>query len=216
MDSFLSVVTGISKARSKGQLISLSCSDLATIDSGSDYGESDIRRLVRGSKVTPWPKFLSPNLLRPKSPGLTKSRSSSELANSAESVNTVDCQLAKIRETLALFREQDMEFRERMDSLSSSIDELASRTSMASLEVSADVNDNITGKDMGNISANRKSSSSEVLNCIPTIKITCHKRRQSDPAETARNLASSTVTASELHSISMCSTNHTEESSSLL
>ena len=55
-----------------------------------------------------------------------KSKSNSEL------VDVVDAQLMQIREKLATFREQDSQFRERMDSLSNSVSELTSRSSLSS------------------------------------------------------------------------------------
>lgn len=56
--------------------------------------------------------------------------------NNDELVDFVDLQLTQIREKLAMMREQDLQFRERMDSLSTSVSELASRSSLSSLECS--------------------------------------------------------------------------------
>ena len=52
--------------------------------------------------------------------------------SSSELVNVVDEQLMQIREKLAAFRQQDTQFRERMDSLNDSVSELASRSSISS------------------------------------------------------------------------------------
>ena len=55
-----------------------------------------------------------------------KSKSNSEL------INIVDEQLMQIRENLAAFRNQDVQFRERIDLLSDSVSELASQSSLSS------------------------------------------------------------------------------------
>ena len=53
--------------------------------------------------------------------------------NNSELVNAVDSQLMQIKEELAAFRQQDTQFRERMDSLSGSVSELtSSRSSLSS------------------------------------------------------------------------------------
>ena len=203
MDSFLAVITR-SKKKFEGKL-SLSCGDLASY---SHYEADSTERRI-STKDQSLDSSL-PRFLRPKSAGCaagsmdrTKSRSSNELAND------FDCQLAEIKEKLAKFREQDVEFHERMDSLNHSIGELASRTSsFTPSEVSAisdlsNDEDNSEEEDddfiENEIEAISKSFSSDLLNSIPAIKVTCDKkklfrrRQSSDPAihEAARLLKSS-------------------------
>lgn len=177
MNSLLAVVK-----RSKGKHLSLSCSDLPK---ALEYDESDFQRLRTQPKNC---KSL-PRFLRPRSAGSmdrTKRRSSSEF------MDTFDCQLAEIKAKLAMFRDQDTEFRGRMESLSNSIGELASlsRSSLNLSEVSVDLmtsddeEQGCVGKNDHPIeiefhSMSRRSSSSEVLYCIPTIEITYCKRGSS-------------------------------------
>ena len=73
-------------------------------------------------------KQLKPAIFRcsPASSDHTKSKSNSEL------INIVDEQLMQIRENLAAFRNQDVQFRERIDLLSDSVSELASQSSLSS------------------------------------------------------------------------------------
>ena len=52
--------------------------------------------------------------------------------SSSELINVVDAQLMQIREKLAAFRQQDTQFRERMNSLNGSVSELASQSSISS------------------------------------------------------------------------------------
>ena len=52
--------------------------------------------------------------------------------SNSELINVVDEQLMQIREKLAAFRQQDTQFRERIDSLNDSVNELASRSSISS------------------------------------------------------------------------------------
>lgn len=227
MDSFLTVIS-----RVKGKQ-SLSCNDLTAI--GSEYDELDaIKQLRKDSKDACWSRFL-----RPKHAGSmdrTKSRSSNELVNT--SVNTLDFQLAQIREKLAMFREQDTEFHERMDSLSNSIGELASMSSLSSFtssetsdraSASSDLtsftdddneeldytaedsaeDDQILKNEMESIS---KSFSSEVLDFIPTIKVTgCgYNRKRSSRLSSSRSdpaiHESAKLLSTNRHSI--CSMDH--------
>ena len=188
MESFLSVTTG---------KLSLSCGDLR-----DEPEYPDIKRLRAHSNGSvsfrlerSWTRFL-----RPKSAGsIDRSAKNRPRSPGAEVVvNNIDHLLADIKERLAVFRKQDEEFHERMDSLSNSIGELASRSSVSltpkspsEVSVASDVtiysddiseenyeNDQVIINEIGNISA---SFSTEVLNCIPTIKVTaCCKRRLSD------------------------------------
>ena len=187
MTHFLTVRRPSKAARGKSEKLSLSCGDLTTIE--PLYDEYDIKRRSRKYSKDTWPRLLRASRLRPKisrSMDRTKSKSSEEL--SIEVVDTIDSQLTKIREKLATFRKQDMEFRERMKSLSNSIDELSSRSSIAPSEVSAtsdlmmssddvddvlsyEVDDQTIENKIKNICA--MSFSTEVLNSITTITITC-------------------------------------------
>ena len=188
MTHFLTVRRPSKAARGKVEKLSLSCGDLTTIE--PLYDEYDIKRRSRKYSKDTWPRLLRASRLRPKisrSMDRTKSKSSEEL--SIEVVDTFDSQLTKIREKLATFRKQDMEFRERMKSLSNSIDELSSRSSIAApSEVSAtsdlmmsndDVDDVLSYEDDDQTIENKIKSisamsfSTEVLNSIPTITITC-------------------------------------------
>lgn len=123
-----------------------------------------------------------------------KSRSNDEL------VDDVDYQLTQIREKLAMMREQDMQFRERMDSLSSSVSELASRSSLSSFTSSE-------CSDLGSLdevseeeeyeeeqTIGQRKFSNERLLRIPTIRVSgrphfnrlpvkfVHVRQSSDPS----------------------------------
>ena len=186
MAHFLTVKRSSKAARDKAGKLSLSCGDLSTIE--PLYDEYDVKRRSRSFFKDTWPRLLRPSL-SPKIRSLDriKSKSSEELSSQFEVVNTLDSQLAKIKENLAKFREQDMEFRERMKSLSISIDELSSRSSPAPSEVSAtsdlmisndEVDDELSYTEDQTIenkikSMSAMSFSTEVLNSIPTITITC-------------------------------------------
>ena len=234
MNSFLAVITR-SKKKFEGK-ISLSCGDLAALNSQYEEGGTIERR--KGTEDS----FLDssyPRFLRPKSTGFmagsmdrTKSRSSSDLAND------FDYQLAEIKEKLAKFRKQDAEFHERMDSLNHSIGELASRASSTPSHVSADSNLSIyeddseeeveheqhfeADDDENGIGSISNSFASEVLNSIPAIKVTCDKKRSlrrrrsaSDPS--IHEAARSSVAAGRPRSI--CSPDYRylyEEVSTLL
>lgn len=193
MAHFLTVKRPSKAARDKAEKLSLSCGDLSTIEPAM-YDEYDVKRRSRKFFKDTWPSRLLRPSLRPKlrSMDRIKSKSSEELSNrrqAGEVVDTFDSQLAKIKEKLAMFREQDMEFRERMKSLSISIDELSSRSSPPPSEVSTTSDPTISNDDdidddelsytedqtienkIKNMSA--MSFSTEVLNSIPTITITC-------------------------------------------
>ena len=116
-----------------------------------------------------------------------------------------------------------------MESLSSSSGDLASRSSLTPSEVSSasisdltlsneNVNDGQSNEDdqaienkIKTISAS--SFSNEVLNCIPTIKITSYKRMLSDLTNhESENLLTSPAAASEAHSL--CSADQAAEETS--
>ena len=187
MAHFLTVKRPSKASRDKAGKLSLSCGDLSTIE--PLYDEYGVKRRSRSFFKDTWPSRLLRPTLRPKFRSLDriKSKSSEELSSQYEVVNTLDSQLAKIKEKLATFRVQDMEFRERMKSLSISIDELSSRSSPAPSEVSAtsdlmisndEVDDELSYTEDQTIenkikSMSAMSFSTEVLNSIPTITITC-------------------------------------------
>ena len=58
--------------------------------------------------------------------------SSDHAKGNSELLNVMDEQLLQIREKIAAFRQQDTQFRERMDSLNESVSELVSRSSINS------------------------------------------------------------------------------------
>jgi len=79
----------------------------------------------------------------------------------------VDAQLMQIKEKLAAFREQDTEFRERIDSLNDSVSELASRSSLSSF----------TSSECSDLDSLEEASMKEFEQqgakvCIPTVQIT--------------------------------------------
>ena len=193
MDSFLTVVS-----RLKGRQ-SLSCNDLTTIE--SDYDDFDRFKQLRKSSKTgtcPCNRFLRTICAESSAQSLDRSKS-----RSSELVNSLDRQLAEIREKLAMLQEQDTDFHERIDSLSNSIGELASRSSLNSFgselseasgaasdgmlsdedEDSEEENyiddDQIIKHKIESISA--MSFSTELLNSIPTIEVTpdTYRRRRS-------------------------------------
>ena len=213
MDSFLTVAT-----RFKGRQ-SLSCNDLEAIQSGHNDADDNNKQLRKYEKETSR-SLARPRFLRSKShdhcletsaqsPNRIKSKSSSEL------VNAVDCQLAEIREKLAMLRKQDTDFHERMDSLTNSIGELTSQSSFTPSETSdgmlSDAEDD-NGDDkncieddwiiQNNIKSISTSFSSEVLNSmdlitsfreannnIPAIKITpgSYKKKRSSKRSMRRS-----------------------------
>ena len=156
---------------------SLSCGDITSLTTApkSNHSESKQRRrsLVRSADT------LLHRFVRPKSP-LVHSMDrppKTRTPASTPDLEDIDQRLIQIREKLSMFREQDMEFRERLDSLSNSIDELASRSSLAS-DISDDSDDasdeyhyednnQTIDNDLKNVSM---SFSSEVLNCIPSLQ----------------------------------------------
>ena len=199
MDSFLTVAT-----RLKGRL-SLSCNDLSAIESEYDDFDS-IKQLRRNSKSTscPWTRrrFLTSEY---SDQSLDRAKS-----KSSELVNALDDQLAEIREKLAMLREQDIDFHERMDSLSNSIGEVASQSSLSSFGsalseaseaasdgIPDDADENAEEKNYtedeqiikSKIEGISKSFSNELLNSIPTIKVTSdpYKRKRSSKRSVRRS-----------------------------
>jgi len=166
-----------------------SCDDLPEL-----YASS---RKRRNSKVISSSRYSPPSpspLTNAHSMDRAKSKSNSEL------VNDVDYQLAQIREKLAMMREQDLQFRERMDSLSTSVSEIASRSSLSSFTPSE-------CSDLGSLdeaseeeeyeeeqTIGQRTFSNERLLRIPTIRVTgrphfnrppikcVHMRQSSDPS----------------------------------
>ena len=181
MDSLLTVFTKFKGKRKRRTKLSFSCNDLSKIKSG--YNELDtIKQLKRHSKDSSFPpKYLSSGSSAESMDG-AKSKSASDL------VMIIDIQLAEIREKLAMFREQDIDFHRRMDSLNNSISELASLTTSEASDPKSDPmlyddddddeqcysdDEEIIKNKIENISM---SFSTEVLNCIPTIKVTPYNR----------------------------------------
>lgn len=177
MDPFLTVLTTSKRKQC------LSCGDIAALVSDTDYDHLCLERPRKHSATAICPSIHPRRFLRQKSPPAhsvhrIKSRSCEEL------VNNVDCRLAEIKNALAIFREQDIDFRKRMHSLSNSIDDLASSHSSLASEDSTASDPVVFANDKEDQSIENKindisgSFSSDVLNCIPTIAITCHMARQ--------------------------------------
>ena len=120
--------------------------------------------------------------------------------SNSELVNVVDEQLMQIREKLAAFRQQDTQFKERMDSLNDSVSELASRSSISSSPSECSDLDSLDEvseeEEFEQQTVGQKAFSDEPprLLCIPTVKVTSssqfnrppvgcfHMRHSSDPS----------------------------------
>lgn len=120
--------------------------------------------------------------------------------NSGGLVENIDITLSDIRQKLAMFREQDIKFRKRMNSLSSSIEDLTPSSGQSSptpsepVELVRDVitpsddateeqqckDDKSIENEIKNLS---ESFSSEVFNRLPSIAVMCHRSMYaSDPS----------------------------------
>ena len=78
----------------------------------------------------------------------------------------MDAQLMQIKEKLAAFREQDIEFRERIDSLNDSVSELASRSSLSSFTPSE-----CSDLDSLEEASDKEFEQQTARVCIPTVQI---------------------------------------------
>lgn len=169
-----------------------SCDDLPDL-----YTANNVSKKRKNSKSSRYsPPSPSP-LTNVHSMDRAKSRSNDEL------VDNVDYQLTQIREKLAQMREQDLQFRERMDSLSTSVSELSSRSSLSSFTTSSECSD------LGSLdevseeeeeeceeeqTIGQRKFSNERLLRIPTIRVSgrphfnrlpvkcVHMRQSSDPS----------------------------------
>ena len=185
---------------------SLSCSDITALASAAQHDQSDSKQ--RRSSLRREDSILH-KFMRPKSPLVHSTESNKKRtqrpASTPPDLDDIDQRLIQIREKLSMFREQDVEFRERLDSLSNSIDELASRSSLASSDVPSDdsaeehcdnCEDDLEDADLAienNFKNLSMSLSNEVLNCVPSITVTSYMRccrQSSDPSihETAKLL----------------------------
>ena len=172
---------------------SLSCDDISGLidsDAVADYYQRNNWSSKRKNSSThSLPRFLKPRHSLMHSMDRAKSVSSEDL------VNNVDWRLIQIKKDLATFRQQDIKFRERMGSLSNSIDDIASSSSLTTSEIST-TSDLVMSNNESTCEDNFKddetleneikgismSFSSEVLNRIPSIAVKCYKTRQgSDP-----------------------------------
>lgn len=162
---------------------SLSCGDIPALAhaSATEDGQSKIKQRRNSLKPEEILRFL-----RPKSPQSMKRKKSRSCSCT---LDDIDRQLIQIKENLSKFREQDVEFRERLHSLNSSIGELTSRSpsevsSSSDLSVLNEDNyeeencedDQCIDNDINGISM---SFSSEVLDSIPVIAVTSDNRWQS-------------------------------------
>jgi len=109
--------------------------------------------------------------------GSRRSTSPSSMSNS-ELISSVDAQLMQIRDKLAAFREQDALIRERMNSLTSSVSELTSRSSLSSptpseCSDSSSLEDNAMQDEGEEFEQVQKAFSDEPQAfCIPTVIVT--------------------------------------------
>ena len=116
------------------------------------------------------------------SPSSNRAKSNSEL------VNVVDEQLMQIREKLAAFRQQDIQLRDRMDSLNDSVSELASRSSISSspsecsdLDSLDEVSEEEEEFEQQTLGQKEFSDEPPRLLRIPTVKVTSSSRFNRPP-----------------------------------
>lgn len=185
MDSFLTVVSRF------GGRQSLSCNDLEAIDSGYDSIKQKRKDTKDSTLPRACPRYLRSKSHSSESPAHQSVNRTKRPKSSSELVNSLDCQFAQIRENLAMLRKQDTNFHQRLDSLSNSIGELTSRSSLNSVSHSENSDtlggvlwdaddDNVEEKNctegdqiiQSKIESISTSFSSDVLNSIPIIKVT--------------------------------------------
>lgn len=130
--AFLSVFS-ISKGKQ-----SLSCGDIPALTSAKERRVQFDMKQRRSLKPE---ELFRPRFMRPKSPLIRCSKSRKQSGSNA--LDDIDRQLVQIKQKLSIFRDQDMEFRERLDSLSNSIDELASRSSIGSILSEASIDSDL-------------------------------------------------------------------------
>ena len=125
---------------------------------------------------------------RPTSP--SSDRHVAKCMSNSELVNIVDAQLIQIRERLATLREQDIEFRERMDLLSDSVSELASQSSLSSFSLSdcsdldwLDEASEEKEESEQQTAGPRTLSNEPQLLCIPTVRVTNYGDHFNQPLE---------------------------------
>lgn len=174
---------------------SLSCGDITALTTAAQHDQSDSKQRRSSLKQD----SLLYKFMRPKSPlvhSMEKDKKRTQRPASTPPVlDDIDQRLIQIREKLSMFREQDVEFRERLHSLSNSIDELASRSSLASSDGTMPSDDAAEEHDYedledddlaieNNFKNLSMSLSNEVLNSIPSITVTSYKkcRQSSDPS----------------------------------
>lgn len=184
---------------------SLSCGDIASLTSTDQLDTRSKQRKyskqVEHGSLCNTLRFLKPSLRLQTTNTLDRTKSRSL---GSEIIDNIERRLSEIKETLAMFREQDVELRQRMDSLGNTlgntIDDLASlksggSSSLTGFSETSSISDDqqIQYEDDQNIENEinniSRSFSTEVLNSIPTIAVISHKRKQSsDPAlhESAR------------------------------
>ena len=172
---------------------SLSCNDITALTvSAARQDQSDSKQ--RRTSLRYEDSFLH-KFMRPKSPEGNKKRTQRS-ASIPPDLDDIDRRFIQIRENLSKFREQDVEFRERLYSLSNSINELGSRSSLASSDVTIpsddaaeehDNEDDLEDADLAienNFKNLSMSLSNEVLNSVPSITVSYYKRcwQSSDPS----------------------------------
>ena len=117
--------------------------------------------------------------------------------NSGGLVDDIDSTLADIKQKLAMFREQDMKLRKRMNSLSSSIEDLTPSSSSPTPSDPAEVVPDVIPADdateekqykddhtiENEIKTLSESFSRDVFNHLPSIAVTCYRTMYaSDPS----------------------------------
>ena len=184
-DSFFSALTMPKRKKS------LSYDNLVALMSNTmtdfDHDQSSKRKNSSAAGSS----YSLPRFIRPKSPLLRiHSMDRAKSASSDDLVNNIDWRLIQIKKELATFREQDVKFRERIGSIGTSIDDIASSSSLTASEISTasdlvmsnnDTNeewdytdhDEKIENEINSISA--ASFSNEVLNRIPAIAVKCYK-----------------------------------------
>ena len=127
-------------------------------------------------------------------------------SNTGSLVDSIDFTLTDIKQKLAMFREQDTRFRKRMNSLSSSIEDLTTPPSSSPTPSEPEAPDVMIPTDHANEEQQYKddqtieseiknlseSFSSDVLSRLPSIAVTCYKTMYaSDPSlhETVKHLS---------------------------
>ena len=178
MDMAYEYLTVNTMPKALGGKQSLSCGDIVALTSPGRLSNKQRRNSKQEAE---FPRFLraKSRFLQPMD--RAKSRSSSTL-------DDIDRQMIQIKSKLSMFREQDIKFRERLNMLSHSIEELASPSdSDSEASICSELmipNDYASSSDDENCKDDQRieeqirnvsiSFSSEVFSRIPIIAVTSH------------------------------------------